>query len=236
MAEEARSRGADHILAIATSAVRDALNGEEFARRVRETTGVEMEIVSGDREAYLTYLGATLGLSLTEGAIVCDLGGGSAELIAVDRSSVCWAQSERLGSGRLTERFVEHDPPTAAEEERVADHVRSVLATLPPVQAELAVFTGGTARHVAMLAGLEGTIMYADVETLDWIVALLRAQPSAAIVSRYGVEPERAKVLPAGAIALRIVAGFYRVERVAITRHGIREGVIVDALQQRRSP
>src|SRR5206468_1631880 len=107
----ATARGAQKVTAIATSAVRDAANRDEFVRRVLDATGVRIRILSGDEEAQLTYLGATLGNPLGNGAVICDLGGGSAELIFASPAGIEWAQSLQLGSGRLTEQFVHHDPP-----------------------------------------------------------------------------------------------------------------------------
>lgn len=246
LANRARSVGAKHIVAFATSAVRDAANGEDFIRRVKETAGVEVEIISGDREAYLTFLGATMGLDIGAGAIICDLGGGSAELIHADASGMRWATSEPLGSGRLTERFVHHDPPTPEEHDQLAAYVRSVLQRLPrpgtsltprrggvpAAQVELAVFTGGTATHVAIIAGLQGTVETTVPTTLDRVVDILTSHPASEIVSRYNIKEERAKVLPAGAMALQTIAQYYHADRIVISRHGIREGAILDSLDR----
>ena len=232
LSNQARSLGAAGIVAIATSAVRDAANGDAFARRVRETTGIELDIISGEREAYLTYLGATMGLETDAGVIVCDLGGGSAELIYADRTGVRWATSQPLGSGRLTERFVHHDPPTPEELEAVAHYVRDVLGELQPAQPRLAIFTGGTATHVSWLAGRSGAIERLELAAVRQVVDTLSSHAASEIVSRYGVGEERAKVLPAGVAALQAIAEYYRVEQVAITRHGIREGAILDSLKR----
>jgi exopolyphosphatase/guanosine-5'-triphosphate,3'-diphosphate pyrophosphatase len=78
----ARVLGVQEILAVATSAIRDARNGPDFVDRVREAAGVDLQIISGDREAELTYLGATLGMSWRGTVVVVDLGGGSGEIIA----------------------------------------------------------------------------------------------------------------------------------------------------------
>lgn len=232
LAAEARSLHAAPLCAIATSAVRDAENGEAFVRRVQDETGVEVEIISGDREAYLTYLGASLGLDNRRGAVICDLGGGSAEVIAADETGMRWGRALQIGSGRLTERFVHHDPPTQVEREAVAAHVTEVLSGLPPIVAKLVIFTGGTASHVAWLAGLDGMIVHLDKGAFDRVVQLVTTEQVAEIVRRFGVNPERAQVLPAGVLALQALARFYQAEDVTITRHGIREGALVDRLRR----
>lgn len=235
LAEAARSAGAETISAIATSAVRDAENGADFVRRVQDETGVDIEIISGEREAYLTFLGATLGVDIRGCAIVCDLGGGSAEVIAANRGGMVWGKSLKIGSGRLSERFVHHDPPTRDEQQAIGEYVAGVLEGLPPLQADVAVFTGGTASHIALLIGAEGTVIDIDDSDLARVVQLLMSEPAAEIVRRYRVMPERAQVLPAGVLGLQSIAQFYEVEHIVISRSGIREGIIIDRLQDEGS-
>lgn len=230
--QEARALGVETILAIATSAVRDAQNGQEFAARVQHEMGIPLEIISGEREAYLTYLGATLDLSLHGGAIIADLGGGSAELIAAGDNGVDWDTSLKIGSGRLTERFVQHDPPEPAELAAVRAYVTSLLDDLPRYQASVAIYTGGTATHVARVAGSDGEIAGLTPERLHQAVDLIDALPAQEMVDRYRFRPERAAVLPAGATSLAAIAGYYQVESITITRHGLREGALVDYLRQ----
>jgi exopolyphosphatase/pppGpp-phosphohydrolase len=149
--DQAKDLGAEDVQAIATSAVRDAANGAEFVARVRALTGVNLSIISGEQEAKLTFQGATLGVPLEEGVVVADLGGGSTEIIASDAEGIRWGKSLQIGSNRLTERHIHHDPPTAAELGAVAAEVHGQLDTLPPFTATTAVFTGGTASHVVLL-------------------------------------------------------------------------------------
>lgn len=232
LADEAHDVGAGCVLAFATSAVRDAANSEEFVRRIQDETGIGVDILSGQREAYLTYLGATMAITIESCAVVCDLGGGSAELIFVDGDRVLWEVSTPLGSGRLTERFVHHDPPIAKERAELERQVRDVLDNEPPGQADLAVFTGGTASHIARMGGRSGLVVTMDSTTLEHAVHVLTSEPAAAIVSRYDFREERAKVLPAGALALWTIARYYGARQIVITRSGIREGAILDFLRR----
>jgi len=230
LAGEAHALGAQSVVAIATSAVRDATNGPQFIRQVREATGIETEIISGDREAYLTYLGATMGLSIESGAVVCDLGGGSAELVHANASGMVWATSAKLGSGRLTERLVHHDPPQSDELDAVSAHVVEVLKRLPEASGDTVIFTGGTATHMAILHGPYDHNQGLTLQGMDRVMEIIATNAARDLVARYRIKPERAEVLPAGITALRAIAGYYDADNIVITTRGIREGALVDLL------
>jgi len=232
LAQAAHEHGARDIIAIATSAVRDARNREAFLRQVRQETGIEIQIIDGEREAYLTYRGATLGISVTDGAIVCDLGGGSAELIYADSTGMKWAVSEALGSGRLSERFIRDDPPPPDQVDAVRAHVTGVLERLPEATIKALILTGGTATHLGWLAGKDGAVQDVSMADIDRVLEYVTSRPAADVVAEYGVKPERAQVLPAGIAAVKAIASFYRPERIAITRRGIREGVLLAAAEE----
>jgi len=248
LATTARDRGANSIEAIATSAVREARNGKAFVERVRRETGLDVRIISGEREAYLTFLGATAGVSLEGGAIVADLGGGSTEVIAADENGVLWARSLALGSGRLTERYIRHDPPTGEDLAAVDAAVRDALAKLPhPTRQRQrlihgtraareilvgtesggsirrAIFTGGTASALARLAGRDA---FGPGE-MQAVIDLVSSRPSAEIAADYGVQPQRATVLAAGIAALATIAAYYQAREITITHGGIREGALL---------
>ena len=227
----ARALGAEEVMAIATSAVRDAGNRDEFVQRVRDTTGVEIRILSGDEEARLTYLGAILGNPVTDGTVICDLGGGSAELIFATPRGMEWARSLQLGSGRLTEQFVQHDPPEGAELEQVREYVRRLLRELPQVEATKSVLTGGTASHIGYLLGKGGDPIDLDPGDLEIVLTLTSTKSADRLVEEYGVRRERAEVLPAGVAAAAAVVEYYQTPRISITQRGIREGALVDSLQ-----
>jgi exopolyphosphatase/guanosine-5'-triphosphate,3'-diphosphate pyrophosphatase len=229
LVKEADERDATPVIAVATSAVRDARNGPDFVRRVRDDTGVEIEIISGGREADLTFRGATLGVPVSDGVLVTDLGGGSAELIYADGTGIRWRTSEQIGSGRLTERFVQSDPPRPAEIEAVEHHVIVILRGLEPAQPASVIFTGGTATHVALVKGSQATMTPLSLEELEQIVGTITSQTADDLVNKYRFRPERARVLAAGAATLDAIVRFYRPERILITRGGIREGALLDA-------
>lgn len=233
LAALAEQSGASTLVATATSAVRDARNGEAFAERVREATGVPLQIISGEREAELTFRGASLGIALDGGVIICDLGGGSAELINASSEGIRWSGSYPLGSGRLTERFIRDDPPRPEQLDALRRGVETLLRSLPLVQAHAAVFTGGTASHLAYLAGRDGELECLALPAVADVLKLVSTQPAARIASERGVRLERAQVLPAGIATIDTIARFYGVQAVYITRHGLREGVLLDLAHSR---
>ncbi len=112
----AEKHDADPILAVATSAVREAKNGGEFALRVWDRLGLHIDVITGTEEARLIFLAATHALNLRrQRAIIVDIGGGSVEIIAGDGNQVGWVESLKLGVVRLTERFLFSDPPEERE-------------------------------------------------------------------------------------------------------------------------
>lgn len=170
-------RGATRVAIVATSATRDAANGAEFCRRVEAITGCPPEIVSGHREAELTFRGALSGLTSAPGGAsrasgtsaphigrdicVFDIGGGSTELIrgrslhgpAADSFEIADRTSLDIGSVRLTERFLASDPPTDRELDAVRDEVWGALAVVtPPASHECLVGVAGTVTTLCAIA------------------------------------------------------------------------------------
>ena len=164
---QAHGAGANKVYAVATSALRDATDGPEYIQQIRQACGVAVRIIDGDEEARLTFTGATLGMDLAGGALVCDMGGGSCELIRADESGITLARSLQIGSGRLTERFVGHNPPLPSERKQIEESVeRTVRDGFGEVGVGVAVLTGGTASHVAYLLGLQGAAI--EIQQPSW--------------------------------------------------------------------
>jgi exopolyphosphatase/guanosine-5'-triphosphate,3'-diphosphate pyrophosphatase len=185
---QAESLGAERTLLVATSAVRDAENGEAFLGEIEWSYGFATRLVSGEEEADLTYRGVTAGRSLEPGTIVVDLGGGSTELVAESLRI-----SLDVGSVRLTERFLASDPPTPAELEEAAAAVRAVLAELVPDDLRASTTAAiGVAGTVTTLAALDLGLVEYDRErvhghrigsaAIDELLARLAALPVACLL------------------------------------------------------
>ncbi|MFL5936426.1 MAG: Ppx/GppA family phosphatase, partial [Gaiellaceae bacterium] len=150
---EAESLGAERVLAVATSAVRDAENGEAFLGEIEWSYGFATRLLSGDEEAELTFCGAALGRDLTEETLLLDVGGGSTEFVVGGAEGLRFHESLDLGSVRLTERFLHTDPPTADELDACARAARNLLAERIPddLRPRTAIGVAGTITAIVAL-------------------------------------------------------------------------------------
>jgi exopolyphosphatase / guanosine-5'-triphosphate,3'-diphosphate pyrophosphatase len=214
---------AERTLAVATSAVRDAENGEEFLGEVERSYGFSTRLLTGDEEAQLTYRGVTAGRPLEAGTLVVDIGGGSTELILAGRHT-----SLDIGCVRMTERFGE-------DADAVGAYVRSVA---PELGVRAAVGVAGTVTSLAALdLGLvdydpqrvHGHVLTAPA--LDEQLARLAALPLEERRRLPGLEPERAPVIVAGAAILRELLCLYGLDRIEASEHDLLHGVALAAAE-----
>lgn len=230
----AAEHGAAPILLAATSAVRDAANGEEFRAAMKATSGLELPIVSGDREAELTFAGATIGQPLSGTLLVADLGGGSLELIISRDGEILSAQSLQLGSGRLAERHIAADPPTPLMIEAAEVDARAILApgaaNAPAIDRLIVV--GGTATSVPILVPRPDGRATLTPRCLAGAQALLVGTPVASLAEQTGLDPERVRTLPAGVAIIAALLDCFAVDTALIGNGGIREGLLLDYLRR----
>jgi len=231
--------GAPRTLAIATSAVRDAPNGPAFVREVQRASGVRLRIVSGVEEARYAYLGVASAWPL-EDDVVFDLGGGSMQLAEVRNGQLRNSVSLPLGVLRLSQRFLEHDPPKRREMEELRDHVRDALASTVKAfggRSYRLFGIGGTVRSLARAAielrdypvrRVHGYPLYDhDIEALH---ELLGAMPAAKRRSVPGIGGDRADVVLAGIVVLEELLRAVGSERIVVAGTGIREGLALEAI------
>jgi exopolyphosphatase/guanosine-5'-triphosphate,3'-diphosphate pyrophosphatase len=226
--ETALELGASSVRAIATAAIRTAANGPQLASAITTATGLEVEILSGEEEARLAFVGVarTLEASPAGELGVVDVGGGSSELVVgTAPDQVDWWASVPLGSAALTHAWLRSDPPTSDELDRAREHVQAGLEQLTPPSPALAVAVGGSATSLARLAG-----PVLDGAALDRALGLLANDSASVIAERFAIDPQRARLLPAGLLILTAVAkAFARPLRVG--QGGIREGVLLEAFR-----
>jgi exopolyphosphatase/guanosine-5'-triphosphate,3'-diphosphate pyrophosphatase len=217
----AATSGAERVRVVATACIRAAVNRDEFLAGMTE----DVEILDGNEEARLAFLGATetLGRDLPGMVGVVDVGGGSTEIaVGTTAGGVEWCASFLVGSGALAERYLRSDPPTASELEAVIEHARDVLATreVPPVEAAVAV--GGSAASLRRLVG--DTL---EPGSLTRALDALCAGPCDEVAATLTLLPERVRLLPAGILVLGAAA--QRLGRpLQIGNGGLREGLLLD--------
>ena len=224
----AEALGAERVLAVGTSAVRDADNGEAFLGEVEWSYGFTTRLLDGDEEALTTFRGVTAGRELDDGTLVVDVGGGSTELIVGGRESVERHRSLDVGSVRLTERFADDLDATAAA-------VRDALPELDVAQAI------GVAGTVATLATLDLGLPEFDRERVhghrvsrEGVSEQLDRLAAMTLEERRhvpGLDPARAPVIVAGAVILREILGRYRLDAIEYSDHDLLDGVALAAAE-----
>ena len=238
----AESLGAERTLAIATSAVRDAENGEAFLGEVEWSYGFATRLLSGHDEALMTFRGVTTERELGANTVIVDVGGGSTELVAGGPDGVRWHDSLDIGSVRLTERFMHSDPPTGEELSACAAAVRALLAERVPDEirsaARSAVGVAGTITSIAALAlGLEeydrervhGFRLTA--EALDEQLQRLAAVPVEERKTIRPLDPARAPVIVAGAVITQQTLAFFGLDALEISERDILDGAALAAAE-----
>jgi exopolyphosphatase/guanosine-5'-triphosphate,3'-diphosphate pyrophosphatase len=237
---EMTAHGVESHMAIATSASRDAANGDEFISLL-QSSGVTPHIISGTREAALSFAGATFGIE-GQGLLVVDLGGGSTELVLGDSSAqgsrVHYARSLDIGSRRITEMFLSSDPPQAQELQRARESITAELAVyfddLPQHPRQMISVAGTATTLAAILMEMErydagrihGSTL--DGSELQDLLGRLGGVPLEERKEIAGLHPGRAPVIVAGALILACVLEASGLELTTVSDHDILYGILLD--------
>ncbi|HWC08383.1 MAG TPA: Ppx/GppA family phosphatase, partial [Solirubrobacterales bacterium] len=225
--------GVETVDAIATSAVRDAENGDAFIAELRERFALSARVLDGEEEARLTYLGATSETTPDVPTLVVDIGGGSTELIVGHGEQIDFHTSLQAGVVRHTERHVSSDPPTAEELEELAGDVRGLIETAlePGVRAEAGIAVAGTPTSLAAveleLVPYDAERVHGHVLELRSIQRMLSRLASAPLAERVeipGLHPDRAPTIPAGVVILVEAMRAFGLERITVSEHDILYG------------
>ena len=206
---ELESLGAERTLAVATSAVRDAENGEAFLGEVEWSYGFKTLLLSGDEEAAMTLRGVG---PLDPGTVVIDVGGGSTELITES-----FRTSMNIGSVRLTERFGVHQDAAAAA------YIREQL---PSLDAERAVGVDGTTAELAGLAGSRTVTLATIDDTLEWLAVTSEEERRARLIL-----PDRSEVLAAGVLILREALRHLGLDAIEASDRDLLNGAVLAAAE-----
>ena len=243
-AEAARMAGASDVRAVATSAVREASNREEFLAAVRATCGIEIEVLGDVEEARLIHLGVSRGYPLG-GRVACifDIGGGSTEFIVGDAERPFFLHSVRLGSLRLYDEFLRDQIPGAlayrALGKRIEETLAPIASRLKDYRFDTLIGTSGTVLGLAALdaaeAGVTSQRAHGYVLRLERLRALQRAMVKMTPADRRkmpGMNPRRSDIIVAGnAIVIAILEALGRDELI-VSERALREGIVVDYLER----
>ena len=236
----------DAMAAVATSAVRDAANREEFLDRVKRETGFEVELISGDEEARRTMLGIRSGLpaDVTD-VLALDIGGGSTEFILDRPGQPPIVRSIDIGVVRLCERLLHHDPPTNDEVRQarkwIAREAKTAVAAMGNYQMATFVGTAGTITSLAAMAQKlptyeparihNFTLQLSTIQTLERTLLSRKKTDRAGLP---GLEKGREEVIAAGAIIVRTIMEMLEMPSVLVSDLGLREGVLIDHAMRTR--
>jgi exopolyphosphatase/guanosine-5'-triphosphate,3'-diphosphate pyrophosphatase len=230
----------DRVVALATSAVRDASNSGAFMAELRERFALDAQILTGADEARLTYLGASVGREPGEGTLVVDIGGGSTELVLGNVEEVTFYASLQAGTVRHTERHLAHDPPAAAELEALAADVHDLIdealsgEALPSARQGIAV--AGTPTSLAAVdlkldpydpERVHGHRL--SLEAIQHMCSELSSMPLAERLEVTGLQPGRAPTIVAGIVILIAVMRAFGLGEIEVSEHDILYGAALEA-------
>lgn len=225
--------------AVATSAVREAANKNEFLMEVHRNTGLEIQVVSEKEEASMTLTGVLSIINEVEGkALVIDIGGGSAEFIIIEDKTLITTHSLDLGAVYLTERFIHSDPPTPLELENLREFVDKRLSFLPWVGLSFSSLLG-TAGTITTLAAIDQEMSIYDPEkinkyvlTREAVKSIYNSLKSLNRVERClttGLEMGREDIILAGAVVVLNIMETLNLNEITVSDFGLLEGIIIDS-------
>lgn len=249
----AKSLQVEHIIAVATSAVREAPNGIDFLHRVKTELGLTINLIAGTEEARRIYLGVLSGVEFrNEPHVIIDIGGGSTELILGAGHEPRALSSTKVGAVRLSALFVQHDPISDREFHDLQAYIRGMLerpvqdllSHLKPGELPKMIGTSGTIEAVAMLQaysqqGIRGPVPEClngyriSLEDVHTVVQQLRRLTYPQRVALPGLNERRAEIIVAGALILQEAMALLKLNEITLCERALREGVIVDWMLSR---
>jgi exopolyphosphatase / guanosine-5'-triphosphate,3'-diphosphate pyrophosphatase len=232
------------IRAVATSAVREARNADEFLERARREAKIEIEVISGLEESRLIHLGVLQAVpAFDRRLILVDIGGGSTEVLIGERGETLTARSFKLGAVRLTDRFFPNGNASPQAVKECRSYIRSILATfereIEVLGFDIAIASSGTAETLARMvhAVRDDTPLHTfnrfefTVDELQSITdALAKKRTSEERRGFPGLDPNRTDIIVAGALVLEGVADVYGIKSLVFSEAALREGVLLDTI------
>ena len=236
-AREIEAWGRPQVVAVATSAIRDAANGKEFVDRVQRETGLTLKVVPGEEEARLAYLGTAAAWPLGNDAIA-DVGGGSIQIALARDGSFGRGYTAPLGVLRLKEQFLTHDPPKRRELEKLRGHIRQSIESLhlPRLRSRSTLYgIGGTIRCLARVAILLTDYPVPQVHgfplrrrDLDGLESITSEMTAEQLRDVPGVSGHRSDLIVAGIILADELLRDLGLDEMTVSGNGIRQGLATE--------
>lgn len=222
----ARTCGCADVSIVATEPLRRARDAAAVVVDAAIRVGYDVEVLTHEEEALLTLLGVTQGLPVDQELAVIDIGGGSSEIVFVDRNRTPRTAGVALGAARLTARYASEDPPSHRDLAAMRRAAVELLRGVPHEVPRELVAVGGTATNVLRV------VPEADDRVLDHLrlgsaLEALLAAPARVVAEEWGIRPERARILPAGVVILEAVLDRLGLDQLAVSDAGIREGALL---------
>ncbi len=242
----AKSHEVDEILAVATSATREAENGGEFLAAIERTTGIRPRTITGTEEARLIHSAAVYGVDAPGAAVVIDIGGGSVEVTLGTREQVKFARSFKLGAIRLTEQFVQSDPLSGRDERKLVQHISEqvdrYVGHVVDAGYDQVIGTSGTILSVGTVAAaLERGSVPNEIRNLRVAakaIRRLRKEVTELDLSERlklpGLDPRRADLVVAGTVLVDTLLKKLEAKELTLCDLALREGVVLDYISQHR--
>jgi exopolyphosphatase / guanosine-5'-triphosphate,3'-diphosphate pyrophosphatase len=243
----AERQGVTRITAVATSAVREAVNGGDFIKQVEDDVGLRVKVIPGREEARLIYMGVRHAIDLTgKPTLIVDIGGGSVEFILIEREQPVALESHKIGVARLTERFLHGDPPdlddVEALESYLADQLDPLLSEFRKHRVRRVVGTSGTMLNLIAIAGhlrgeppdLHLNNFSIDAAEMTKVRRLLARSPREERLRVKGLDAKRVDLIVAGAVLADFIVTRVGAKQLVACTWALREGVLLDFISRHR--
>jgi exopolyphosphatase/guanosine-5'-triphosphate,3'-diphosphate pyrophosphatase len=226
-AAEARAQAAHHVEVVVTAPGRQSANAGELVAALAAAARASVRVLGAEEEGRLAYFGVLAGLdAVPESLAVCDLGGGSTELVVGTPAGPAWERSIDLGAVRLMHRLELDDPPGSDVLPAARREAHEMINGIAPPLPKAAYVTGGTARALRKVAGRK-----LGAKQLERAEALLCRRSSDEIAERFEIDPRRARTLLAGCLILAEVQARLAIP-LEVAKTGLREGAALEALSE----
>ena len=228
---EARKDGFETLLASATEAVRQASDRDAFARQAEAVLGVPLHVISGEREAQLSFLGAASRHASRREWVLIDLGGGSTEVVLARESEMRRSAKLPIGSGVLSAKYLS-DPPRPEERARLRRAALRAMASAPDGEVDRLVATGGTASNLPSVLARRNPPPVLTTADLLQCEARLDSRRASEVATELELPVARVKALRGGVETLLLFLDWYGLAKLHVSHEGLRHGMLLAYLQR----